>query len=121
MKIRMFENYEIPYQEIKDSEYKRFIDCTIIIPDNDINTTRKFLENKKKWERWNFWTRPYGQEYVEVIYVKTPSCPVSYLHDLEIVLTDDYWYLVRQRVGYREKFWKCDQTEGLIEFLETEF
>lgn len=112
MRIKLFENFKKQYEEIDEDDY-----CEIVYRTN----SGKFLH-----------LTPYEKKMIESIFpnhqvqygkwlVWKSSCIIpNFLYGKSIYIDkfDDDWFLVAvPKNHYDERYYKCDQFEGLLELL----
>jgi hypothetical protein len=93
---------------------------TIEIPEREADIILDYLRKKKEEGKIkNIWHRPYTASWVKTIEANF----VGGRTDILIELVEDEWYLVKFNDGMGlwrvDKFYKCDQLEGLLKFLDT--
>lgn len=113
----MFESFGKTWFEISEKEKWQLIRNNQIINKYEVSKIFEYLESKKI----HFWKRPYGQDFTTEIQIKTKNCPLGRVSNISIELIDDGWYIVseynHQPTWNVWNYYKCDQLEGLMDFL----
>lgn len=125
MRLKLFQEhnnsgfYDIEFPEWRDlSKYIHQIPKHEVRKIKDI--IEKYLVNPLYGESL-CWTTPYGSSYCDSIYVNQFLASTFGDWTMRINLSDDSWFIVESRDKAqpftRSFYFKCDQLDGLIEFL----
>ena len=122
--LKIFEEWNCGdlYTQISEAEYRRLsVDYENHSRREENISDIDKIKNLLDTNDVKFYTRPFGEDIVKWIYIwYKPNRSTDW--NIEVTMVNDDWYLVKvleDNSNWGEHdYYKCDQYEGLIEFLK---